>query len=93
MHTIIAISSNSNHIIYFSIKVSAIFRINLDIFQCPDPAEVHVYHDKFCDPLTTKKQYEDCLKSRAAHYGPKTLLYYLYFAPESNTEFVDENLS
>ena len=54
---------------------------HLDVFQCPDPSQVHIYHDKFCDPSTTTKQYDDCMKSRATHYGPKTLLYYLYNAP------------
>jgi len=55
----------------------------LQIFKSTDPAEVHVFHDKFCDPSLTAKQYKDCSRSRATHYGPRTLLYYLLNAPET----------
>ena len=40
---------------------------------------MHVYHDKFCDPnVLGAEQLDDCRKSRAQHFGPKALLYYLW---------------
>ncbi|XP_076803814.1 chondroitin sulfate synthase 1-like isoform X1 [Clavelina lepadiformis] len=69
--------------------VKAIQNAGLETFQSTEPAEVHIYHDKYCDPSTSDKQYSDCLNSRATHYGPKTLLYYLWKAPETAVDAVD----
>ncbi|XP_076822932.1 chondroitin sulfate synthase 3-like isoform X2 [Clavelina lepadiformis] len=58
--------------------VAEVQKAGLDIFQSTEPAQVHIYHDKFCDPKTTPKQFEDCKKSRATHFGSKSFLYFLY---------------
>jgi len=59
--------------------VDGILEAGLDIFKSTEPAEVHVYHDKFCDPnVLGEEQLDDCRKSRAQHFGPKALLYYLW---------------
>ena len=67
--------------IFIFFQADSIVNAHFDVFQCPDPAQVHIYHDKFCDSSTTTTQYTNCINSRAAHYGPKTLLHYLYNAP------------
>nr|XP_039274123.1 chondroitin sulfate synthase 1-like [Styela clava] len=45
------------------------------VFKSNEPSMIHVYHDKNCPEELSKKQYQDCLNSRAQHYGPKSYLY------------------
>lgn len=39
---------------------------------------VHIYHDKDCPADLAKEQRNSCQKSRAQHFGPQTLMYYLW---------------
>uniref|UniRef100_H2Y4K7 Hexosyltransferase n=1 Tax=Ciona savignyi TaxID=51511 RepID=H2Y4K7_CIOSA len=64
--------------------VNAILAAGLDVFKSTEPGQVHVFHDKSCESSLSPKQYSSCTNSRAAHYGPKTLLYYLWKSPVTN---------
>ncbi|XP_078485764.1 chondroitin sulfate synthase 3-like [Ciona intestinalis] len=69
--------------------VNAILTAGLDVFKSTEPGQVHVFHDKICDSSLSEKQRTSCQNSRAAHYAPSTLLYYLWKTPESN-ETIEE---
>jgi len=62
--------------IYF--QVNAIIERGYAVFKSNEPAQVHVYHDKYCDPTLTEKQVESCKKSRASHFGSRQQLYKLW---------------
>jgi len=71
---------------------NAILAAGLDVFKSTEPGQVHIYHDKKCDSqVLQQKQLVDCTNSRSTHFGPKTLLYYLWRKRKNMTEEVKES--
>ena len=71
------------------LQANAILAAGLDVFKSTEPGQVHIYHDKSCDSKVLQpNQLKDCRNSRAAHYGPKSMLYFLWTAkvlPQATT--------
>lgn len=51
---------------------------------------VHVYHDKDCPDTLTNEQHKSCQNSRAQHFGPQTLMYFLW-ERRMSSENITEN--
>nr|XP_039265196.1 chondroitin sulfate synthase 1-like [Styela clava] len=67
-------------------------KAGLQIFKSMEPAMVHIYHDKDCPASLSKAQFESCQNSRAQHFGPQVLLYYLWHREENPDDEYDPNV-